>query len=55
MSRWFGYVPDIKAGQEPAGIPGLFLAVFRGVLSSIKISLKIIRGWIIISNYYKLW
>ena len=39
-SRWFGYVPDIKAGQEPAGLPGPFLAVFRGVLSSIKVSLN---------------
>ena len=39
-SRWFGYVPDMKAGQEPAGLPGPFLAVFRGVLSSIKVSLN---------------
>ena len=53
-SRWFGYVPDIKAGQEPAGLPSPFLDVFRGVLSSIKISLKIISGWIIISDHYKL-
>ena len=53
-SRWFGYIPDMKAGQVPAGIPGPFLAFFRGVLSSIKISLKIIRGWIIISDFYKL-
>ena len=27
-SRWFGYVPDMKAGREPAGLPGPFLAVF---------------------------
>ena len=38
-SRWFGYVTDMKAGREPAGLPGPFLAVFRGVLSNIKISL----------------
>ena len=37
-SRRFSYVPDMKAGREPAGLPGPFLAVFWGVLSSIKIS-----------------
>ena len=37
-SRWFGYVPDMKAGREPAGLPGPFLAIFSAVLSSIKIS-----------------
>ena len=27
-SHWFGYVPEIKADREPAGLPGPFLAVF---------------------------
>ena len=26
--RPFGYVPDMKAGREPVGLPGPFLAVF---------------------------
>ena len=37
-SRWFGYAPDMKAGREPAVLLDPFLAVFWGVLSSIKIS-----------------
>ena len=29
-SRWFGYVPDMKAGREPGGLPSPFLSVFWG-------------------------
>ena len=46
--------PTWRLVGNRSGYPALFWLFFRGVHSSIKICLEIIIGWIISSNYYKL-
>ena len=46
--------PTWRLVGNRSGYPALFWLFFKGVLSSIKICLEIIIGWIISSNYYKL-